>query len=295
MTATTCVICTRPVDGTAYACSACAQRAARHLDTIVEYTPDARAVAARQTRRGSATRGNGGERPLPIDLQAGARLDWAQNTLTTWARHTAEERGQITPYGTDPLVTAARWLRGQVEWIRHREEVAEVARDVDAVARVVTGIVDKPAERRWRGQCGADLDDEQRCPTDLYARPDAAVVTCRTCGATHDARERQAFLDGQTRDQAYTARQIAQAYPQIPEATIRTWARRGELTADLEPLPDGVQGPLWVHRDTAGRPRPRYVLAEVLALAADKAVAQAKREARLARHDGPTDPEGRAA
>ena len=96
-----CVICERPMPDTAFACHACGQRIARQLATIAELTPDARAVAARQTRRGPAVRGNGHERPLPIDLAAGARLDAVQNELTTWARHVAEERGLTVPATTN--------------------------------------------------------------------------------------------------------------------------------------------------------------------------------------------------
>jgi hypothetical protein len=289
-----CATCARPQPDTAVACALCTDRAYRQLHDLADATPAARDVATGQTRRGTPTRGHADGR-IPLDLTAAARLDAAQNALTTWARAVADERGHPMPAGGDPLETAARWLATQLGWLRHRSYVTEAYADIRAACAIVRAIAAGPTERRWLGQCGADLDDDTRCPADLHAHPDARTARCRACGTRHDAAERRAFLDGQTRDQAYTARQISQAYPQIPEATIRSWAARGEIVAELDPLPAGVEGPLWVHRDPAGRPRPRYVLGEVLALAAAKAAAKAQREARRVRQDDTTDPEGRAA
>lgn len=280
----TCTVCgQRPVDSpAAYACTPCTTTARRQLDDIADATPAARDVATGQARRGTPTRGHADGGRLPLDLTAVARLDSAQNAITTLARDVAETRGMPLPdtRAVDPLVVAARWLAGHLEWLRHRDDVRQAYADIRAARTVVRAVATGPAERRWLGQCGADLEDDTRCPADLHARPDAARAVCRSCKAEHDARARRAWLDGQTRDQAYTARQISQAYPQIPDGTIRSWAARGEITAQLEPLPAGVEGPLWVHRDAGGRPRPRYVLGDVLALAAAKAAARAEREAR---------------
>ncbi|MEU4781041.1 hypothetical protein [Micromonospora sp. NPDC023633] len=291
----TCTICDRPQADAAYACQHCTDRAYRHLHDLADAVPAARDVAAGLARQGAPTRGHADGGRIPLNLTASHRLTVVQNEITTWARHVAGERHDQAPAGRDPLIAAARYLAGQVGWIRKHPYAEEAYRDARVAAGIVRGIAAGPAERRWLGQCGADLDDGQRCTADLHARVGANTAVCRACGARHAVAERRAFLDGQTADQAYTARQISQAYPQIPEGTIRSWAARGDLVAELEPLPDGVEGPLWVHRDAGGRPRPRYVLGEVLALAAAKAAARAEREARKARHDDTTDPEGRAA
>ncbi|MET7949232.1 hypothetical protein [Micromonospora sp. NPDC005324] len=290
-----CTLCDRPQPDTAAACQLCTDRAYRDLHDLADATPAARDVATGQSRHGTNGGGGSHEGRIPLNLSAGAKLDAVQNEITTWARSIAGDRERPEPTGPDPLIAAARWLAGHLDWLRRQAHAADAYRDFRSASVIVRSVAAGPTERRWLGQCGADLDDDQRCPADLHARIGARIAVCRACGTRHDVRERRAYLDGLTGDQAYTARQISLAYPQIPEGTIRTWAKRGELIAELEALPDGVEGPLWVHRDPGGRPRPRYVLGEVLALAERKAVARAERESRQARHDDTTDPEGRAA
>ncbi|MCX5066920.1 hypothetical protein OOJ91_13795 [Micromonospora lupini] len=277
-----CAHCGRPQPDTAHACQACTDRAYRDLHDLADATPAARDVATGQARHTTGAGGGSHEGRIPLDLGATAKLDAVQNEITTWARVVADNRHHDQPIGPDLLIAAARWLAGHLDFIRRQPYAVEAYRGFRAAAAIVRGVATGPTERRWLGQCGADLDDDRRCTADLHARVGARVAVCRACGTRHAVAERRAFLDGQTADQAYTARQISLAYPQIPEGTIRSWAKRGEIVAELDPLPDGVEGPLWVHRDPGGRPRPRYVLGEVLALAERKAMARAEREARQA-------------
>jgi hypothetical protein len=75
------------------ACQACTDRAARHLAEIIEFTPDARAVAHGEVRRGQGGgSGKPGSRP-PLNVDAVDALDAIQNALTTMAREIADERG----------------------------------------------------------------------------------------------------------------------------------------------------------------------------------------------------------
>lgn len=227
---TECVICERPVDGVAYGCQTCANRARTNLATTADLAVAARAVAAGLTRRGPSVGGGGGGR-LPINLAATDRLDKAQNAITTWARHVSAERGQPIPVGRDPLATAADWLAGHVEWLRHRREVDEAYGDISAAARVITGLIDGPGDRRWLGQCGATTDDGEPCRTDLHARDGAATAKCRTCGASVDVARRRAELGQLVRGYAYTASEIAAAYPHVKATRIRKWAERGRIAS----------------------------------------------------------------
>ena len=100
MTAPLCVRCSRPTpDGSA--CPGCMARAGRQLtgdprdDTFVsllDALPAARDVAHGQARRGGAGGGPAGP-GVPLDPDAVDRLDAVGNTLGTWARLVAEERG----------------------------------------------------------------------------------------------------------------------------------------------------------------------------------------------------------
>lgn len=264
-TAPTCGTCDRPADGTAYACQHCANRARAHLRTIASLAGPAgpaRDVAHGRVRRGPATGGKGAASRLPLNLAAGARLDAVTNTVTTWARHVAEERGTAIPAAGDPLTIAAKLLSAHIDWLRHQPEAAEAIRDLATAARVLTALVDGPADRRWLGQCGADTD-AGTCDIDLHARLTATTATCRGCGARHDVRQRRTWLAEVARSYAYTAREIEQAYG-VRAGTIRVWAHRGRLAAAGE-----VDG------------RPVYPLAAVLDLADQDA--QRKREGHAAR------------
>ncbi|MBW0254963.1 hypothetical protein [Cellulomonas sp. PS-H5] len=71
------------------------------------------------------------------------------------------------------------------------------------------------------------------CGADLYAVPDAAVVTCRACGARYDAPARRAWHLEQARDLLLPARDIARAVDglgvDISLDTVKSWVHRKRL------------------------------------------------------------------
>jgi hypothetical protein len=300
-----CVVCTKPMGDTAYACTGCMARAGYRLTEIADMVPAARDIAhGLSNHGGTGSHGKPGSR-LPLDLGATARLDAVQGSLTTWARHIAEERSGADWHATGPgdlIAWAARYLTANLEWMRHRAEVAEVLDDIEACARVVRGIARGPAEWLYLGPCGTEvepghpacptacgckLNDLDKvpaacegcacltrchgefawagpCPGDVYGRPGAATGRCRTCGTEYDQGERQAWLDGEVRQRAYRASEIEDAYG-VKANLIRQWA-----------TPE--RGLLRVHdRDFLGRAR--YLLGEVLDLARDQKLKAAARAA----------------
>jgi hypothetical protein len=250
-----CVVCTKPMGDTAYACTGCMARAGYRLTEIADMVPAARDIA-----HGLASHDNGGghSKPgsrLPLDLGATARLDAVQKTLTKWVDHIGVTRGQMRPWFAlqgDPITIAAYWLSSNLEWIRHQPDrepddqgntwgAEQFLGDVEACARVVRGIARGPAEQKYLGPCGAvrtdvvplsdgqgswDLTEvmtDSPCEGDVYGYPDAATGRCRTCKAEHDQAERRAWLDEQTTDLAAPARDIAYSLG-INVKTIRSWA-----------------------------------------------------------------------
>jgi hypothetical protein len=323
-----CVRCGRPMADQAYACSSCAYRAGDQLHAIVDITPAARDIAHGFARRG---RGSGGstEPRLLLNLGATQRLDSVQGSLTTWVRHVMAERGILGPgIAGDPLVAAARWLAGHVEWWRHRREVDEFLADVEACARVVSGLARGAGEKKFLGPCGAVLaatatpcpdecscrpethtaqraacaaclcftgchaevatDAEGRfCVGDVYGYHGAKTGRCKACGHEVATGEREAWLNGEVRDHAFRAAEIAAAYG-VNVNTIRTWASR--------PRPDTGEPPLRSYYRTDGgivanwaepsegedRERLHYV-GDVLDLAAADAARRATEQAKRAR------------
>jgi hypothetical protein len=304
---TDCVKCERPMADQAYACTACRDRTAEQLDAIADATPAARDIAHGLSRHAGGSGSSGKpESRLPLDLAATSKLDAVQGSLTTWARHIAETRHGATwgPAG-DPVVAAARWLRGQLEWMRHRREAGEFLSDVAAAVRVVLGIARGPAEQKYLGPCGAPIPPEPRqpgeelvatwvdeaCQGDVYAYRGARTGRCRTCGAEVATSEREAWLDGEVRGHAFRAAHIADAYG-VNVKTIRTWASRPRPDTGVPPLASywrteaGLLTP-WTETDDeaeteARGPRLHYV-GDVLDLAAADAVRRAEQQSRRAR------------
>lgn len=283
MTAPTCIRCGKPTaDG--YACAAETTRAAAQLAEIADMTPAARDIAHGLSRHGGGAAGGKPGSRLPLDLGATARLDAVRNALGGWVRHVAETRGIYPPSlppGFDALVPSARFLAEHLEWYRHRPEVDELLGDIEACHRVVRGIARGPAEQKYLGPCGATVtwDDDgnevprdKPCEGDVYGHPGAESGACRGCKARWAVAGRRAWLDEQVRTRAYRASEIEDAYG-VKANLIRQWA-----------TPE--RGLVRVHdRDFLGRAR--YLLGEVLDVAAQQeakaAERAAKREQRAAR------------
>ena len=290
-----CVVCgSETPDGEA--CVAETERARRQLlgdercddkPGIVDLVAPARDVAYRQTTGDSIAHGAPGPRDL-LDYGAGAKLDAVQNALTGWARVVAEERGSAVwvAMNGDIISQAAHWLAGNLEWLRHKDYVDDVLREIGDCLHAMRSVVATPAGRVYLGECGAKyLDDvtevrddggegirtyvERKCDGDVYGRPGATTGGCRTCDAEHDQAERLKRNTALVQGGCYRASQLEHAYG-LNAATVRKWAERGLIAAS------GVDG----------QDRPLYRLDEVLAVAKSEAArreaARAKRERRKA-------------
>lgn len=286
-----CVVCTRPMPDTAYACTTCGvDRPTARLAEIQDMTAAARDVAHRVSRRSAGGSTGKPGSTLPLDLGATARLDAVQGALTTWCRHIAAERGLVPPWVTtygDPITAASGWLSGQGEWIRHRAEVSEYLADVEECARVVRGLARGPAEQRFLGPCGAvvvvDHDREEPlfksgrdqyqtvhgpCEGDVYAQLGGSTGRCRLCGAEVSVRERQVWLDELVRSQAFRASEIEDAYG-VKANLIRQWATPARALIQVHA------------HDRDGRAL--YLLGHVLDVAADQAAKREEARAKRAR------------
>lgn len=211
----------------------------------------------------------------------------------------------------DPIVVAARFLSTQLEWARHRDEdeIKPLLSEIDRCARVLRSLVRGPQESRYLGVCGYEHATELQpgitridpCPGDVYARvhrdgSTARTGTCRTCGATVDTDARRAWLDGEVRAHAFSARDIADAYG-LNVKTIRSWAARGLSTGllrsywrtDAGIVADWVEPPEGVHRE-----RLHYV-GDVLDMAVAEKARQAEAQAKRARRREQATTQGDAA
>lgn len=217
-----CDLCDRPA-GTAYVCSICSTRVVRQLRQLADIAPELQTTIARQGRSGG---GSGGDRhPLPVDLGA-AETAWAvTNTVTTWARHVAETRGE--PLLTYDLAGAAAWLAGQMEWLRCQPEASEALDELADACALAVRVVDRRADRWYAGPCVL-------CAEDLYALPGAATIRCPRCQAKHDAQERREQLLVAAQDRLVHAELIGRAlialgWETMTAARVRGLVRRGRV------------------------------------------------------------------
>lgn len=172
--------------------------------------------------------------PLPVDLNASARAAVAFNDVTTWARAVLDDRGHQLPDpqpGEHPAAVAARYLLGEIGWIRHQQFAAECLEQLRAAGAVIRRIVDSPPERELVGRCD--------CGETLYAYKGAATITCPECNLRWDVDEsRQSLIDA-LREHLVTASEAAvllalwgfDGNRDRLRKTIVMWSVRGHIVA----------------------------------------------------------------
>lgn len=223
-----CALCDHPILDAAYVCKHCAERVQRRLSESAELFAELYLQVARQSRYGDRVRLSGAEPPLPFSVSASIDHGSIVNTITTWARHIAEQRGEPPPSAGRNLM---RWLARQVDWLRYRQEAGEALDELDYAARLVERAIDAPTQHWYAGRCFED-----GCEADLYARPDAMIVRCRECGTEHDADQRKAWLLDQAHDVLGTATEISRFVSSmrgelVTSAQVRGLAHRGRIAA----------------------------------------------------------------
>lgn len=286
----TCAICSRPVVDQSYCCDRCASKTVTELESVAKVAGEAMTTIAKQARMGSGGRRTDPDVPLPYNPDAASDHDAAINTLTTWARHVNEESGRALPlfrtapcthpscadrranrvHGPrcagepveHPTAVIARWLAGQIDWIRHRPEAAQAFDELGDACRVLVRVVDRPADHWYAGRCD--------CGQDLHPVAGAKAIRCRECGVVHDLEARKAWLLDQAEDVLAIANWCAATLNRLgvptTASTIRTWAERSRLASH------GF--------DAAGRPL--YRLGTVRELALEAAQEERMRHLRAA-------------
>jgi hypothetical protein len=247
----TCPRCGRPArDG--FVCHADSLSLAEDLREAAGHAEDAWTVIARQARYGGGSR-VGRDQPLPVNLTASADRAAADNTITTWARHIADTRNTERAHGPTcatncehrscdniryqqtptALPEAARWLAGQLGWLRGRPEAAEAFDELHYACQVLVRLVDVP------GRGGDRLVGMCDCGRILYAPHGRDIVQCRAsnCGASWNVAESQQILRDHLDDRLVAPGEAAhlgayldtdRSVKQI-HALVTSWGKRQRL------------------------------------------------------------------
>jgi hypothetical protein len=250
-------------DGTI--CFHCVGDLERDLGEVAAYRAELETSLARQSAIGEREGGRSAEKPLPIDMRASEALSVLRSTLVAWSRLVVEE--DDAPWPDDTLDAMASLLMSRVGWLRVHPAGHEAVDELRAAMSLARRVVDRPADRWFAGPCS-------ECKEPLYARPNAAQVSCRACELVYDVAERREWLREATESYLATAREISGLcqvmFGELVTASmIRGYAHRGTIA------PHGVK------RDDRGRDVPLYRMGDVFAAAARAAAdPQSRRAAR---------------
>lgn len=287
MTDILCDLCGDPTDG--YCCHRCTRETAGYLTYAADLASEVEitvALLARYAHRGAhrAAPIDDGERPttwvnrrqpvhvfgwpasvalpergglrhtrLPVDLNASARAAHAFADLHAWAQNVLDDRGgdlPPVPPGEHPAGVSARYLLGQLDWIRHQQFAAKSFEELRAAGAVIKRIVDSPPERQLVGRCD--------CRHYLYAYAGATTCTCTECGLRWDVETSRNGLRQAMLDRMVTASEAGLLLAIFGIAgtrrrhakTITMWAQRGLIT--VHP-PIDSDGPLFLFADVFDR------------------------------------------
>lgn len=216
--------CDRPVvEG--HVCTPCSGSLERALGDIPALTEELDTVLTKQARYADP-QGRGNDPALMFDTAA-SELGWVlRNTLSTWCRLIAEERGKKLP-DSDTPASVATWLLHHVEWLRHHRAGHEAVEEVTSVVKQIRKAVDRPAARIYVGPC-------RECNADMYGRPDSTSVKCRNCGEEADVGERWAWMQQQVYGRLVTAKEgvvlLSRFGMPVVQKTIDKWVQRKRLT-----------------------------------------------------------------
>jgi hypothetical protein len=249
-----CQICARELPDTAYVCKPCTQRLDRILGEVTALVGEVETTRLRQARTGSAT-GVVNHKfdfdNLPVEAPAQA-LRELRDLFRALTSKVSSIRGVTRP--VDDPSRQSGWLLNHTEWLRHREDGADIQRELEWAIHNLRKTIDLPPERVFAGPCGAvdytctlihdheqeDCDEQpipgsQPCTGDLYGTPTSKTVRCNSCGSVQPMDDRREWLLKAVEDQLDYAARLSRALSrlgmEVTGEAIRKWAERGRLTA----------------------------------------------------------------
>lgn len=143
---------------------------------------------------------------MPFNIGAARARDDLHAILASWARLVSEERttavlnpgpaGGVTHVPTpltckDNPTQISGWLLQYTGWLRRHPAAADALAEITDAVAAVERMIDVRPRLQYIGPCTAIVDHPDGvhttvCRADLYAKEDAATVTCRECGTEWD-------------------------------------------------------------------------------------------------------------
>lgn len=253
-----CQVCTAP-SGDTFLCTDCWAALYADLRDVAGYCVNARGepmmslalelelVLSRQERRAkTATVVTGTpERPLPVNLHAGAVRDHLVATLARWVATLCSMHGAPAP-DRDTVIENAQWLLHRERMVRDYHEAAVLFSAVTEAVEQARTVIDNRSVRVYVGLCGVKVpatgsEEAFVCTAPLWVDTSYAIARCSFCETVWDALDRweqyqaqvQATRLEEIRTRFLGARRLAAVLGalgiQVSESGIRKWARAGRI------------------------------------------------------------------
>ncbi|MEE6273505.1 hypothetical protein V2J56_09120 [Georgenia sp. MJ206] len=195
------------------------------------------AVGKRLRFSGPSDGGKSSDRPLPINLSAAEAAYAARQTLLVWVDQVARVRGHAVPSSWTAI---GRYLTDAADWLSRHPDGPQAFDEILDALSIARRTVDRPAERKYAGPCGALIDDGAgggvTCDGELYARAGAAEVECPRCGTAYDVEGRRAWMLERLEDALLPAAEMSRALyglgVGVTSAMVRGWRHRGLLSSN---------------------------------------------------------------
>jgi hypothetical protein len=206
-------------------CDRCTGHLERRLAELPARADQVRSVlAGRRKSQSDGSRRTKGNPPVPLNLAAHDHLELMQATLVSWSQLVAEERDLRGP-DIPTVQVLSGWLLNQLDWLRGQpwvddlaEEMRDVSRTADGLARV------QPQWNRLPAPCpGCDAHDLGRWDGDDH-------VGCAACGERwpEDDYARLVLVLASDSDRSLPMGEAVERAG-VPAATFRQWVSRGKV------------------------------------------------------------------
>lgn len=244
-------------------CTDCESRLVEALAEVPALSHEFETVLARLNKQGGGSIGfvtSSPTRPLPYDVAASEAGGELKSVMVSWLRLVLDENAERMTLPSDTLADIARWLLGQVPWLRLHDAAGDAVDELtEAVGRLRHVVYREIRQRHYRGRCGAEWTPEEEalacCVADLYTRrPDAAYVGCEQCGETHNAEVLRQHIRTEAGSRLYTRAEMLEMIPVLTKhaVTVRlmdAWIEKSRLVPHGERQEGGEQVPTFLTDD----------------------------------------------
>jgi hypothetical protein len=137
------------------------------------------------------------------------------------------------------LVELALW-GDDINVIRRHVQAADIASGIGKAVKNAYRVIDRAQDRKYLGKCNHKVGG-LNCPEELWVRPNARDVRCKSCQYEHNVADRRLDMLEMAEDMLVTAKEASTYLGEIggitvTESSIRGYLHRGQKLAYRAPI-----------------------------------------------------------